>query len=245
MHRLLAALVFLAPMGCAATAAEAGRTAADTTWPTPPQIADPEAEPPSVDEMLRHLESLPPRQRAVLTEAMGTLVVNCPYTRASLQLPLVMHAVISRIDTSHIDPDARDAWRELQRGLEVHVALLDTIGVDLRSPTPGDHLHGAADPGAMVDRTTLAASADPIGTTMRLIEQNNALVDALDEETKDLIRGLNDTAYARMGQTTMFHQTDRWHQALRRIAPSVTDVEAKGQVDAMLEALSAHDEHGC
>lgn len=246
MSRIFAGLLLTVLGGCTAMAAKVTSSPAEPiSDASPPQESDSqEFDRVTIDQALERLERLSPSQRARLTKSMRVLAVNCPYTRASLQLPIALSEVVSRIDAAQIDPPMQDAWRELERGLKVHVAVLDVMGVDLGLPSPGDHLYTMADPRGGVDRATLTASSDPIGDTVRLIDQNDALVAAFDDGTRDLIAQQVDAAYPLMGPTSMSDQVGGWQHSLVRIAPFASD-EVKGGIEQMIAALDQHASQGC
>jgi hypothetical protein len=96
----------------------------------------------------------------------------------------------------------------------------------------------------MIDRSALLASLDPINDTLDLIGQNDLLVDAMDDPTRDFIRDQTDIAYALMGPTSMYQQTDAWHTALQDLAPHL-DPDGRVQVEALLSVLEQHEQQGC
>lgn len=240
MHRLTLVL-FAACSACSfADAVVPAPTVPTSTEATDAHRAD--AEP-----VLERLRQARPRDRAALKVAIGNLSVSCPYTRASLQLPLVLEQVVSSLAAEDLAPHARAPWTELQRGLKAHVALLDAMGVDLRLPAAGDHLLWATEGRAIVDRTTLAASPDPIGDTMQLIARNDAIVEAMDDATRASIERDSGTVYAVIQPmtTTMYHLTARWHEALRTLAPSVQDPTDRARLERLIRVLDEHEKQGC
>ena len=253
MTRSVASIVLLLTTACSAIpTAEAVATEVSAGAPAE---AAPEAGPeaPDTQEVARlseqrlvEVQGLSPKQRTELSANVRVLTVNCPYTRASWQLPLVLDRVVSELGPDLVEePQAREEWEGLRRGLRSQVAMLDLMGVDLAYPQPGDYLVSAADPEALVDRATLLQLADPVGATMHLLESNDDLTSSMDESTQHLIRRNADSAYELMGPTSMYEQNDGWLRALRRVAPAVSDPVARRRVEAMIKALDLHASQGC
>ena len=123
----------------------------------------------SIEVILEDVQALSPQQRAEAAESLRVLSVTCPYTRASLQLPIALHRGVVDVDIDHIDGFVQRDWAYLWRGLTAHVAVLDALGVDLPQPTPGDYLYGKGDATMMVDRSTLGAAVDAVEATVPLV----------------------------------------------------------------------------
>lgn len=197
----------------------------------------------SIELTLQDIERLSPKRRAAVAESYRVLSVNCPYTRASMQLPLALHKVVMSIEPDRLDPLVQRDWANLQRGLTTHVAVIEALGGDLASPAPGDHLHGAE--ALLLDRATLDASLDPIAAIMPLIDEITPLVHTLDGPNTERIEKSRQDVDQAIGQATLGLHLGGWENALRRVEPFVVDAEHKARVLGMIEALSAWGSQGC
>ncbi len=209
----------------------------------------------SIEHVAALVEAMDPEARAAASESLRLLSVSCPYTRAALQLPFALKAVVVGVEVDRLDPFVQRDWAYLQRGLTAHVAVLEALGVDLAAPGPSDPLH-VAQPGLMVDRDTLLASADPLVVTAPLIGAFTALAEQLDEPTRRRIELHSDRVETATGIVrpcprgpwaefpgqpwTLGMHLGGWHDALRRVQPFVGDPEVAERIAAMIDLLDAH-----
>lgn len=199
----------------------------------------------AVQMILADVQALSPVRRAEAAESLRILSVTCPYTRASVQLPTMLHATLGEL-RFEVDPVIADDWEHLVRGVATHVALLDALGADLPRPARGDGLFGRGAPGIYVDRPTLEAHPDPIAATTPLIDGIPALVQGMSDTWRQRI----DEHAARFERITghgptLFAQVIGWHHALRALAPHVHDPADRARIDAMIGALAAWSDTGC
>lgn len=177
--------------------------------------------------------------------AANLLLGNCPWNRASVQLPVALALVAGRHDAARLDGEVGDAWLRLQLGLAEHVALLDPFGVTaLRAPLPGEYL--ANHPDVVLTRIQLHAAADPLAATRPLLDQIPALVDSYDLATREFIE---------MDSLQLRHHTaeqwpyagllDGWREALVALEPKIRDEALLRDVRAMIDALDAYGQTGC
>ena len=96
---------------------------------------------------------LPPDELARAQAVAAQLQVDCPYTRASWQLPAALLLEAQRIDPAHLPPAQREAWRSLVTDLAHQVHTLDLIGADLALPEAGDHLFDHGLPSSLITRS--------------------------------------------------------------------------------------------
>jgi hypothetical protein len=202
----------------------------------------------SIAMIARDVKQLSPEDRALAAESLRILSVNDPYTRSALQLPFALQIAVMDIPAASVGSFAHRDWEYLQAGLTTHVAVLESLGVDLPEPVEGDHLYGG-EHGSMVDRDTLAVSDDPIRATSLLIDEITAFAARVDEPTSELISLHSDRVEMATGvgrpcprspftvfpgqPWTLGMQLGGWHDALRRVEPFVLDPEVKGQIGAM------------
>jgi hypothetical protein len=192
------------------------------------------------------LRALSPEARAEVAASMEVLVRNCPFTRASVQLPRALHRVVMETPLGEIDGGyAQSDWLSLRRGLTAHVEALDAMGAHLPLPETGDYLYEAGD-GWLLDDAALARADDPVAATLPLLHRVRPLVEGYDRATADRI----DLHRRRIEGHTMHgwvlsEHVWAWRDALVRMAPFVAEPEAKARVQAMLEALEALGREGC
>jgi hypothetical protein len=198
----------------------------------------------SIELTLQDIERLSPERRAEVVEAYRVLSVNCPFTRASMQLPFALHDVVIEIDAGAMDPLVQRDWANLQRGLTTHVAVVRALGGDLALPAPGDHLYGLGD-ALLVDRDALLDSPDPIAATMPLIGEITNLGRQLDGLASERIEVSRHEVDSAIGQATLGLHLGGWENALRRIEPFVHETHNRARIEAMIEALSSWGSQGC
>lgn len=200
----------------------------------------------ATEAVLKQVRSLTPAQRSKAAESLRVLTLNCPYTRATVQVPLAVHRVVMGIDPEGIDAFVRRDWAMLQRGLTAHVAIFDALEADLPLPETADYLFVEADTPVIVTREALLASPDPLAATWPLVEGNERLVEGYDQGTRDHI----EHHIQRMREDTLHpwalaSHTQGWMDALRRIEPFVSDANTKAAVRDLIDLLDAHSRQGC
>lgn len=201
------------------------------------------------------IDALSPARRAEAAAALRMLSVNCPYTRAALQLAFVLEAAVGEIDPLGLDPLVRRDWETLQDGLATHVAVLASLGVDLPVPVAGDQLHGHPSV-ARLDVDDLLVADDPVALTRQLVDGITAVAREIDADTMARIEAESDRVEAATGIVrpcprgpwsvqpghpwTLGMQLGGWHDALRRVQPFVDDPAVGAQVDALVAVLDAY-----
>lgn len=226
-----ALLLFSALLGCQAEEALAS-AALRPAEEAPVEAADPAAEgaQPATESLLAlrlKLDALPPRQLARARDAGVTLITNCPFNRGAAQVPLVMQRVLAR----HADP----ALASLKAGVDAHVAVLDQLGLSaLPAPGYGDYLYMSS--AGVVSGAELAASPDPVGLSLILMQDLPGLVQGYDDHTLDKIHQSGAVLGAATG--------DRWplKHELEGFSREMAELMAEGSLSAAafadLEALS-------
>jgi len=192
------------------------------------------------------LARLDPATRTEVAASMHLLVRNCPYTRASVQLPRALHRVLQETPLGAVDGGyAQSDWVQLRRGLKAHVEALDLLGAHLPLPETGDYLY-RTDADWLVDDAGLAASPDPIADVLRLIEQVDPLVSGYDGVTRDVIAHHQERVSDRTGQHwVLSRHVWSWRDALTRLEPFVEEPATKAKVRQMLDALNTLGMDGC
>lgn len=177
--------------------------------------------------------------------AAHLLMGNCPWNRASVQLPIALSLVAARHDPARMDPEVGAEWRRLQVGLAEHVALLDQFGVTaLRAPLPGDYLATHTD--VIVTRAQLDAAADPLAVTRALVDQIPALVAGYDLATGEFIEMDRLQLQAHTAGAWPYPDLlDGWRVALVALEPKVRDEALLRDVRAMISVLEAYGGSGC
>lgn len=200
------------------------------------------------------LDALSPEDHAEAVTVLRRLAASDPFTRAALQLPFALHAVVRDIPPTRLDRIVQADWRNLQHGLATHVALLTSLGVDLAPPTAGEPLFGDT---RLVDRATLLASEDPLIPTQAWLDAvvpvaqsqtpaTRAAIDA-DSDRIEALTGLvrpcpRDRFHVVRGQPwTLGTRLAGWHDALRKIEPFVADPQVAQRIGAMLALFAALD----
>lgn len=197
------------------------------------------------------VDALSPAERAEAAASLRFLVANCPYTRSALMLPIALDAAVSDTDIGRPVAYARWDWGFLQEGLAIHVAVLDALEVALPAPAPGDALYGHP---AAISREAVLAADDPIAAVAPMVDSIVEIAAQIDGPTADAIarhsaRVEHLTGIVRPcprgpwsvmpGQPwTLGLQLGGWHDALRRIEPTV-DAPA---IEEMIAVMDAYDE---
>ena len=190
------------------------------------------------------MDSLPKRSRARVEAASHTLVRNCPFNRASVQIPIAMRAVLARHDASTLPTEAQPGWKALQEGLDAHVATLGAIGAAaLPLPAEGDYLHHVD---GLVDGRALVRLDDPLTPTYRLVDGVSSLVQGYDEATLDRIGAAQEVMRAPTSDTwTLKWHSIGWREGLLALDPALAGHPAQADVQRMIDTLSRLFEQSC
>ena len=200
----------------------------------------------------RSIQAQTPEQRALATESLRVLSVNCAYTRSALQLPVALHQVVMDIDSDSFEAFVQSDWLYLQQGLTQHVEVLDALGVDLPMPARGQHLY-SRDLGVIIDRETLQSSVDPIAATRTLLQAVPDIAEEADEDTRVFIEDHSSRVEDATGVIrqcprgpwsvspghpwTLGGQLNGWHDVLRRVQPFTKDPATEERVSALVALL--------
>lgn len=199
----------------------------------------------TIDKVRRDIATLSPEDRSRAAASMQVLTVTCAYTRAAVQLPIVLQQLAVGLESKHFDPLVHQDVAYLQQGLEAHVEILEALGVaNLAVPQAGDALYGVGSDDAFVDRQTLRRMADPVQASQALLE---AIPDTIEEgEVLERIRRHSHDVEQLTGHPwTLLPHLLGWHAALRRLEPFVVDAEQKGQVQQAIALLDQFANQGC
>ena len=178
---------------------------------------------------------------AATPEALRVLQVTCPYNRASVQLPLVLHALVSETDPEALDPLIQSDWAYLRKGLDAHVAVLDALDADLPLPAEGDYLYGRLYPDAPITRAQLADAEDPVWVTRTLLSSIQFVVSEYDDATLATIDEHVAVVESKTaGQWPLKVQIMGWRAALQRMQPFLEDEAHKDQVAQLIFAIDEY-----
>ena len=180
----------------------------------------------SIEAVRDQVQTLDGKALKEAQDASAVLMQNCPYNRASFQLPFVMQQVAHKYDAEFQDERIQDDWRRFQRGLDAHAETLVLLsGGELTKPGKKDYL-AQVDAQFIATRGDLAKSSDPLGETQEFMRLIPDLVDAYDDETKAKIDAATPVlAMATGDQWTLKAQLIGWRSAIEKIEPFVTDPE--------------------
>jgi hypothetical protein len=183
--------------------------------------------------------------RAEAHQAAAVLMVNCPYNRLSMQLPIALERVAARYDDSYTDIEFRAEWRRIRAGLAQHVALVDALGAGAQPmPQPGDYL--APHRQLLLTRAQLDASADPLDALEPLLNATHGLVGSYDPWTLQRIADATDTVDLRTdGQWPTQYLLMAWRRQLVSIEPFITQQDMLRDVQRMIAALDTYSELRC
>lgn len=211
--------------------------------PPPASVVEAEPPPPSpaaaaedVTAYAARVAALEPLVRPAVEEAVGSLQVDCPYNRASFQLPVALALAAGSVEGRGLEPEARATWRAVRSGLVAHAAAVDALaGPDWRMPAPGENLHGLD---AIVSRAELEAAEDPIATTTALLVQITATVDDYDDATTARIEAASDTLRPfEASPWRLKLALLGWKAGLEAVAPQLTDATERARLEAMIAAI--------
>lgn len=193
----------------------------------------------SIEHIRDQVMAMDAKRRSEVQRASAVLMVNCPYNRASFQLPIALNRLASRYEADAQHDLIRDDWRRLRQSLSAHVEALDVLGGgDLATPAKGDYLVKLA-PEHVVDRAHLDRTLEPVGATMGLMLEISELVDAYDEETKAKIDAASATLASATGdQWTLQLQLIGYKAALERMQPFIEDEAMKADVRQMITGVA-------
>lgn len=178
----------------------------------------------AVRMILRDVQALDAAHRAEAAEALRVLTATCPYSRASVQLPLVLHAVLQGLPADVASGD-RDDWESLRDGVATHAALVRALGVEAPA---------------------LTEASDPVAAIRPLIDGIPGLVRRIDQAGYARIDASAARFEAITGhRTVLWTQLVGWRHALEALAPSIRDPGARARVDALIDAIATWDASGC
>ena len=185
----------------------------------------------SIVEIASTIDALAPERRAEAVASLAFLVANDPYTRAAIQVPATLHSVVASIPSERLDPFVRNDWETLQEGLAVHVALLASLGADVKAPLGVDVMAGVI--------AKLPVQAERLDASMLAqIAQHSDRMETATNVIRPCPRG--PWAIAPGQPWTLGMQLGGWHDALRRIEPFVTDPDVHAQVTGLIQVLDAY-----
>ena len=179
----------------------------------------------SISMIADEVRALPPLSVKEASESLQVLLVHCPYTRAALHLPFILHAAVMDIDADSLDPLVQRDWAYLQEGLGTHVDVLGMLGVEFRTLELNQGITTAA---KQVDEPTRA-----------LIDHHSDRVEALTGVGRPCPRGPWSVLPGQSWNLGM--QLGGWHDALRRVQPFV-DADAREDIDALVALLDVYVE---
>jgi len=239
--------------GCAPADAGVRRTAAPVAAPVEDGLtledlllADVRGAARGTEIVRDELRALSPEARAEVAASMQILVRNCPFTRASVQLPRALHRVVTETPLGEIDGGyAQTDWVSLRRGLTAHVEALDAMGAQLPLPETGDYLFDDGG-GWLLDDEALAKAEDPVAATMPLLERIRPLVENYDPATRDLVAHHQQRVEGHTGHGwALSAHVWAWRDALVRLEPFVEERATKAKVNRLLGALEILGRDGC
>jgi hypothetical protein len=188
----------------------------------------------------RDIEALSPQQRDQVASSMRTLSVNCSYTRASYQLPFVLQPRINALSPEHMEESAHPDLSILKQGINDHVAVLSSLGVDLPMPEQGDFLFGHPN---LVDHSGAELLADPV---QNMHAQLDNIRTDFPPDTQDIVSAQFELVESVTGHHSSFSSHLRgWLITLESIAPHVSDAQSKASVNEMVLLLDDYSNRGC
>ncbi|MFT4626507.1 MAG: hypothetical protein ACI8PZ_005184 [Myxococcota bacterium] len=188
-----------------------------------------------IHQLAAHTRTWDAATRAAVRDAARELATQCPYNRATMQLPQVLDGVLART-AGAIPAIHREHAGVLAAGVSAHVALLTAIGAaDLPTPLHSDYL-SKLPPAALVSGASLRADPDPIGRTRALLDVLPGLVEGYDPITVDRI----DAATATMAAATR----DQWPMKLHMLTwrDGIQDLALVAETEAARAELKAADD---
>jgi hypothetical protein len=179
-------------------------------------------------------------ERQPLSEAMSSLLGNCPYTRARVMVSLATDRELSAMDPSSMSEQGQVHFAELSRQARSEADFFRSLGGGtLPMPLPSDYLASAV---RAVDGPTFAASQSPIILSLTAVSQVDEAVDAMPTEVQDSVQVAWDVLKPHMGNRVVMHFTERhYRDALTALIVSESaDALPAGLTDvsAMVDELS-------
>lgn len=179
-------------------------------------------------------------ERQPLTDAMSTLMGNCPYTRARVMVALTADRELAAMDASSMSADSQASFVALSRQASSQADFYRSLGAGtLSMPMPTEYLASAV---RAVDGATFAASDGPIGLSLTAVSEVDAAVDAMPTEVQDTIQAAWDVLELHMGNRVVVHFTERHY---RDALTALIDAESAqvrpvglAEVSAMVDELS-------
>ncbi len=210
----------------------------------------------SMVRIAARIDQLPDQQRAQAAESLRFLSVDCPYTRAALQLPFVLHQGVMAVNPDTFEGPARTEWVVLQQGLALHVGVLDALDIDLPLPGTSDYLYQGL--GLLTDRTTLMSAPNHVAMTLTFVQAVPDLAQQTDADTRARIEEHS----ARVEQATgvirqcprgpwsvmpghpwtLGEQLGEWHDGLKRVQATAEDPVTSEQIGTMIALLDEYVE---
>lgn len=203
-------------------------------------------------EVESDLRALSAADRAATGASFRALVVEDPFTRATVQLPLALSLAADQVDESVLSTKQRDDWRALTAGLHRHAAVYRELDADLRLPLPGDNLFDLQE-ALLVDETLLLAADDPLVPTWALVDSVPALIDPVHGllNRPDTVDGTGSQPLDRVrfhtGRInritghpwTLRPQLAAWRAALHPLAIGIEDPSERHRVERMVALLDS------
>lgn len=231
--------------------------AADVTAPEDDLRADVRGAATEIARVADRIDALDVDRLAEARGALRELARNDPYVRVALLLPEALHATVAAVSVERVDRFVQRDWAYLQQGLATHVAVLDALDVDLAPPGPGDVLFGQ-DEAWTIDRDAMRRADDPVAAAGRVVRAlgeadvpDGAWVrldtwSAVVEDATGVARPCPRDPWGKhAGQPwTLGLTLGGWHDALRRVAPFVSDPEVASQVQDLLALFDAYEAAG-
>ncbi|MBL8618268.1 MAG: hypothetical protein JNM72_21825 [Deltaproteobacteria bacterium] len=214
--------------------------------PGAPVVAAPVDATPLLRASNAKLAALGPAERAQMAVALRDLTARCPYTRAAMLLPFVLHEGLAAISEADVAPAAQVELAALRSALAGQAEALATLGVEVpapRAPRPEEPTapRGAAPDPIRVMATTIA-EITPIARGIDDAAQ--AQIDALSaqvEATTGVARPCPRGPWAvRPGHPwTLGMEHGEARGSLARLSAAAVNTEARAQLDALVGLIDA------
>ncbi len=191
-----------------------------------------------------HVVMLSEADRKPLTDAMSSLLANCPFARSRVMVALTLERELMAMDPSSMSTIGQQRFAELLREVQAAASFLRATRADsLPTPLPSDFLATAV---RTVDGLTFAASDDPVGLSFAAIEQVDAAVRIMPTATQEEIQAAWAVIDPHMGDDIALRFAE---QHARETLSTLLKTEAVDVLPAGLIHVSALMEemmsHGC
>jgi hypothetical protein len=239
---LLLGLALLAPL----TAWAAGQ-------PGAPVAAAPVDTTPLLRESNAKMAALGPAERAQTGDALRALTARCPYTRAAMLLPFVLHEGLAAIPEADLAPAARVELAALRSALASQAEALATLGVE--APALGASGPLAGHPGAASGAALRGAAPDPILVMATTISAITPIARGIDDAAQAQLDALSAEVEASTGVArpcprgpwavrpghpwTLGMEQGEARAALARLSAATVNAEARAQLDALVGLIDA------